>query len=158
MLWSCCPVVVIVCVLERVLCSSRNLCFVCDPMFLRVPSRYLSCITCDYWVWYVGDVLYAVCYVCICGDNVYVGYGDVLEVFIVCILRSCISVLMTCIIFFICCSAFFHKVCVHSIHIIQTFFACLDITGFYETKWNCDIIIYLCDEHLLQITCNWFTV
>ena len=27
---------VIVCVLERVLCSSRYLCFVCDPMFFYV--------------------------------------------------------------------------------------------------------------------------
>ena len=53
----------------------------------------------------IGDILYTVCYVCICSAMlwcydvswcyVYVGYGDVLEVF-VCILRSCISVLMTC--------------------------------------------------------------
>ena len=33
MLWSCSPVVLVVCVLDRVLCSSRCLCFVCEPMF-----------------------------------------------------------------------------------------------------------------------------
>ena len=35
MLWSCCPVVLVVCVLDYVLCSSRCLCFVCDPMVFR---------------------------------------------------------------------------------------------------------------------------
>ena len=42
---SCCAY--IVCVLDRVLCSSRCLCFVCDPRVFRcVPSRYLSCLCC----------------------------------------------------------------------------------------------------------------
>ena len=35
MLWSCCPVVVVIGVLDHVLCSSRCLCFVCDPMVFR---------------------------------------------------------------------------------------------------------------------------
>ena len=59
-------------------------------------ARVCVYITCDYRVRYVGDVLNAVCYVCVrsvygvvvwCRDvswcYVYVGYGDVLEVFCV---------------------------------------------------------------------------
>ena len=42
-LLSCCPAVVVVCVLVRVWCSSRCLCFSCGPMVFRcVPSRFLS--------------------------------------------------------------------------------------------------------------------
>ena len=42
-LLSCC--VGCVCVLNHVLCSSKYLCFVCDPIVFRcVPSRYLSCL------------------------------------------------------------------------------------------------------------------
>ena len=55
-------------------------------------------ITCDYCVRYVGDVLYAVCYVCICSVVVYLGAMYMLAMVMslkcfVCILRSCISVL-----------------------------------------------------------------
>ena len=42
---SYCPAVVVVCVLVRVWCSSRCLCFSCGPMVFRcVPSRFLSCV------------------------------------------------------------------------------------------------------------------
>ena len=41
-LLSCC---VGRCVLNHVLCSSKYLCFVCDPIVFRcVPSRYVSCL------------------------------------------------------------------------------------------------------------------
>ena len=40
----------VVCVLDRVLCSSRCLCFVCDPMvFQCVPDICLVCLTPVYW-------------------------------------------------------------------------------------------------------------
>ena len=61
-------------------------------------------ITCDYSVRYVGDVFYAVCYVCICsvyGVVVFRGAMYMLAMVMslqcfMCILRSCISVLMAC--------------------------------------------------------------
>ena len=41
-LLSCC---VGLCVLNHVLCSSKYVCFVCDPIVFRcVPSRYISCL------------------------------------------------------------------------------------------------------------------
>ena len=69
---------VVVCVIDRVLCSSRCLCFDCDPMVFRcVPSRFLSCLcfVCvanpAYWyvflaclVKYVGECHVCVMYVC----------------------------------------------------------------------------------------------
>ena len=44
--YVCCPVVLVVCVLVRVLCSSRCLCFVCDPMVFDVfpPDICLVCV------------------------------------------------------------------------------------------------------------------
>ena len=43
--WSCCSAVVVACGLDRVLCSSRCLCFFCGPLVSRcVPSRFLSCL------------------------------------------------------------------------------------------------------------------
>ena len=64
-------------------------------------------ITCDYLVRYVGDVLYAVCYVCVrsvYGVVVFLGAMYMLAMVMslkcfVCIFRSCIyvlSVLMVC--------------------------------------------------------------
>ena len=39
------PAVVVVCGLDRVLCSNRCLCFFCGPMVYRcVSSRLLSCL------------------------------------------------------------------------------------------------------------------
>ena len=50
LLLSCCPAVVVVCVLVRVWCSSRCLCFSCGPMVFRcVPSRCLSCLCLRGW-------------------------------------------------------------------------------------------------------------
>ena len=55
--------------LERVLCCSRYLCFVCDPMVFYV---FLSdiCLASPVIIEFgmlVMYLLYAVCYVCICG-------------------------------------------------------------------------------------------
>ena len=58
-------------------------------------------ITCDYRVRYVGDVLYAVCYVCVrsvYGVTVFLGAMYMLAMVMslkcfVCIFRSCVSVL-----------------------------------------------------------------
>ena len=47
----------IVCVLERVLCSSRYVCFVCDPMFFMLVLYCMqfvmsvSVVICICWLW-----------------------------------------------------------------------------------------------------------
>ena len=118
------------------------LCFVCDPMVFYVFLPDI-CLASPVIIEFVMLVMYCMQFVMsvsvvsigvmILGDMYMMAMVMSLKCF-VCILRSCMSVSMTCISCFICCSAFFHKVCVHLIHIIQSFFACLDITGFYETK------------------------
>ena len=36
------------------------------PLWPWVPECWVCVhISCEYWIWYVGDVLYAVCYVCV---------------------------------------------------------------------------------------------
>ena len=56
--------------------SGRGICVECYMIRVReyFSSSVYECqsvecvyINCDFLVWYVGDVLYAVCYVCICG-------------------------------------------------------------------------------------------
>ena len=71
---------------------------------LCMSARLCVYITCDYWVWYGGNVLYAVCYVCVrsvYGVVVFLGAMYMLAMvmslkYFVCIFRSCISVLMVC--------------------------------------------------------------
>ena len=56
MLWSCCPVVLVVYVLVHVLCSSR-LCFVCDPMVFQCVSSVIP--------WFFNVFPPDICLVCV---------------------------------------------------------------------------------------------
>ena len=105
-----------------------------------MSTRVFKCvITCEYWVWYVGDVLYAVCDVCV--DGVVVWWWS-------CVLCACLYLWMWCVL---------HEN--DESHSLFLFNVCTN-GGVMEYIWCfrciCAFCFLYCDGVLLRVMCEVF--